>query len=202
MLMNDTLNERLSKAGERFRDPDFRRNLGLGNEIGYYVFDYPASEELIIRDKVKEWERQIDKATYGFGVRVFDIYEIMMDYLEKEGFLDMCFDMEKEDGIKKVTEAVGRCMRLDHHDGEIVTHIRNSLPEKDLISGGTVVFLIGIGKCYPIIRSHKILTNLHLLLDHVPVVMFYPGKYDGMELTLFGSVKDDNYYRALPLVRK
>ena len=30
--------------------------------------------------------------------------------------------------------------------------------------------------------------------------MFYPGKYDGQELVLFGEIKDDNYYRAFKLV--
>ncbi|MDR3074571.1 MAG: DUF1788 domain-containing protein [Candidatus Methanoplasma sp.] len=200
--MSDAFDGRLDEAGKRFKSPGFRENKGLGNEVGYYVFDYPAEKELVVRDRVKEWEKQIDKATHGFGIRVFDLYEIMMDYLEKNGFLEKCFDMEKKSGIRKVTEAVSRSLKLDRYDGEIITHIKNSLPEKELETGGTVVFLTGIGKCYPIIRSHKILNNLHLLLDHVPVVMFYPGKYDGTELILFDAVKDDNYYRALPLVSK
>ena len=36
--------------------------------------------------------------------------------------------------------------------------------------------------------------------DQVPVVMFYPGKYDGQALMLFSKIKDDNYYRAFRLV--
>ena len=35
---------------------------------------------------------------------------------------------------------------------------------------------------------------------NVPVVLFYPGNYDGQELVLFGEIKDDNYYRAFKLV--
>ena len=66
-----------------------------------------------------------------------------------------------------------------------------------------MVFLTGVGKIYPILRSHKILNNLHQVVDNVPVVMFYPGKYDGQELILFGDkeAKDDNYYRAFQLVK-
>ena len=45
-----------------------------------------------------------------------------------------------------------------------------------------------------------VLNNLHQAIDHVPVVLFYPGKYDGQELILFGEIKDDNYYRAFKLV--
>jgi len=38
------------------------------------------------------------------------------------------------------------------------------------------------------------------VLDTVPVVMFFPGEYSGQDLHLFGTVKDDNYYRAFQLV--
>ena len=76
----------------------------------------------------------------------------------------------------------------------IVNHIRDNTPEK------AVVFITGIGKCYPILRSHTVLNNLHQVIDNVPVVLFYPGNYDGQELVLFGEIKDDNYYRAFKLV--
>jgi len=33
-----------------------------------------------------------------------------------------------------------------------------------------------------------------------PLVMFFPGRYDGQTLRLFGTLKDDNYYRAFKLV--
>jgi hypothetical protein len=33
-----------------------------------------------------------------------------------------------------------------------------------------------------------------------PLVMFYPGRYDGQSLRLFSKLTDDNYYRAFSLV--
>jgi hypothetical protein len=30
--------------------------------------------------------------------------------------------------------------------------------------------------------------------------MFYPGRYDGQSLRLFGKIKSNNYYRAFKLV--
>jgi hypothetical protein len=76
----------------------------------------------------------------------------------------------------------------------IIRYIQERTP-KD-----AVVFLVGIGKCYPILRSHKVLNNMHQAIDSVPVVLFYPGSYDGQELVLFATIKDDNYYRAFKLV--
>ena len=61
--------------------------------------------------------------------------------------------------------------------------------------------LKSIGKIFPFVRSHKILNNLHQVFDRAPVVMFYPGKYDGQSLQLFEEFKDDNYYRAFKLLK-
>ena len=38
---------------ERIDNPLFLKNDGLGNEMGFGIFDYPAKNELIVRDYVK-----------------------------------------------------------------------------------------------------------------------------------------------------
>ena len=72
----------------------------------------------------------------------------------------------------------------------------------DRTTNDDIVFLTGVGKVWPIIRSHTVLNNLHRALDKVPVVLFFPGTYDGGSLMLFNEIKDDNYYRAFQLVDK
>ena len=39
------LNDRLDIAEKKIKEPKFRENRGLGNEVGYYIFDYPAEDE-------------------------------------------------------------------------------------------------------------------------------------------------------------
>ena len=58
----------------------------------------------------------------------------------------------------------------------------------------------GVGSAYPLIRSHGLLNNLPRIMGRVPLVVFYPGKYDGQSLRLFGRLSDNNYYRAFRLV--
>ena len=70
----------------------------------------------------------------------------------------------------------------------------------DVHQSGDVVFITGVGKVYPYMRSHNVLNNLQHVFDDVPVVMFYPGEYTGQSLTLFGRFFDDNYYRAFNLI--
>ena len=47
-----SLEDRLDKAEQMIKMPSFRQNKGLGNEVGYYIFDYPPEQELIVRERV------------------------------------------------------------------------------------------------------------------------------------------------------
>lgn len=188
------LHERLDMAEGILKKPSFRQNKGLGNEVGYYIFDYPPEDELSVREWVAYIQNKFEHSLDGFKVVVFDLYDIMIDILQEKGYLEKCYEFERKRGMERITSAVRNTMRITERDNLIIQHIRDRSPEN------TVVFLTGIGKCYPILRSHTVLNNLHLVMDHVPVVMFYPGKYDGQELILFGDIKDDNYYRAFKLV--
>ena len=190
----NTLEERLDKAEAMIKKPSFRKNKGLGNEVGYYVFDYPPEQELLVRERVEYIRKKNEQSDDEYRIVVFDLYEIIIEILKEKGYLEKCYEFEKKRGFDRITKAVGNMLRITAKDSLIVNYIRERPPEK------AIVFLVGIGKCYPILRSHTVLNNLHQVIDNVPVVMFYPGKYDGQELILFGEIKDDNYYRAFKLV--
>ena len=190
----NTLEERLDKAEAMIKKPSFRKNKGLGNEVGYYIFDYPPEQELLVRERVEYIRKKNEQSDDEYRIVVFDLYEIIIEILKEKGYLEKCYEFEKKRGFDRITKAVGNMLRITAKDSLIVNYIRERTPEI------AIVFLVGIGKCYPILRSHTVLNNLHQVIDNVPVVMFYPGKYDGQELILFGEIKDDNYYRAFKLV--
>lgn len=189
-----TLDERLDRAEAIIKKPSFRENKGLGNEVGYYIFDYPAEQELLVRERIAYMKRKNEQSADEYRIVEFDLYNIIIDILQQKGYLEKCFEFEKKRGFDRITKAVGNMLRITAKDSMIVSHIEKNTPEK------SIVFLTGIGKCYPILRAHTVLNNLHQVIDHVPVVLFYPGKYDGQELMLFSEIKDDNYYRAFQLV--
>ena len=183
------LDDRLDLAEKKIKEPKFRENRGLGNEVGYYIFDYPAEEELYVRERINYIQKRNEDSSDEYKIIIFDLYDIMIKILE-----DKCYSIEQKKGFQKVSNAVANLMKVNSTDGMIVNYIKEHTPEK------AIIFITGIGKCYPIIRSHTVLNNLHLVIDKVPVVLFYPGKYDGQELVLFNEIKDDNYYRAFKLV--
>ena len=63
-----------------------------------------------------------------------------------------------------------------------------------------LVIVSGVGSVWPLLRTHSLLNNLHAVMDKTPLVIFYPGRYDGQSLRLFGKLKSTNYYRAFKLV--
>ena len=104
-----------------------------------------------------------------FKLVVFDLYDYIIDTLEKEGFLDQCYRFEDRRGIDRIVKAVGNLLCVNDDDSLIVRHIEENTPEN------AIVFLTGIGKCYPLLRSHKVLNNLSQSFGRVPVVLFFPG---------------------------
>ena len=145
--------------------------------------------------KLNEEKNKNDRGDDDFELVVFDLYDIIIDFLEKKNFMEKCYDFEKKRGIERIVKAVTNSVKVNDDDSLIVQYIKEHTPEN------AVVFLTGIGKCYPILRSHKVLNNLHQAFVRCPVVMFFPGTYNEQELILFNEIKDDNYYRAFRLVK-
>ena len=190
------LDERLNLIEEKISEKSFRENKGLGNEVGYYIFDYNPREELFVRNHIQYIKDKINGANKGFKIIEFDLFHLMIEVLEEEGYLEAFFDLEKENGFFDMADNLVETLGLDETNE--LNLIITKIMQTDLTD--SVVFLTGVGKCHPIIASHNILNNLHQVLDTVPVLMFYPGEYSGQDLKLFGTMDTHNYYRAFKLV--
>ncbi len=186
-----SLDEKFDILEKKIKEPGFRQNRGVSNEVKYFIFDYPAVDELKVRSRINHIRSKNEASSDDYTIQVFDLYEIMLDILKSKGRLEKCFELEKSKGFDKLCHGISNLLKVNSTDGLIIRYIEEHLSED------AIVFITGVGKCYPIIRSHTILNNLHMVIDYVPVVLFYPGKYNGQELMLFdGEIKDDNYYRA------
>ncbi len=188
--------ERLDKVLPKLQEKRFRENKGLGNEIGYYIFDYDPSDELIVREHISFIKQKMNNEDSDIKIKEFDLYEICLEILGTKYYLQKVLDMETEKGTDYAINAIKKTLRLTQKNDLIVEYIRERVDKYD------IVFLTGVGKSWPIIRSHTILNTLHSVIDDIPLVMFFPGTYDGLELKLFDEIKDDNYYRAFKLIER
>jgi len=189
-----TINERLDQVLPKITNPSFRENRGLGNEVGYHIFDYEPEYEMLVRDHVKYLKEQVNHDLSNQKIIEFDLYEMVLEILDDKGYLEKNFVMEQKRDSEFVLNATKKSLRLTLNNDLMIKYIA------DRIEDNAIIFITGVGKAFPIIRSHVILNNLFKAVRQLPVVMFFPGRYDGQELRLFGAIKDDNYYRAFQLV--
>lgn len=187
--------ERLDQMENAIRKPSFRQSIGRANEVNYWVFDYPPEKELEVRERIEYLKKKNARGTEDFTLIFFDLYDMIMDYLDEKDFSNSMIRYEKRRGFDYIVRAVSTSMKMNEDDSVIIEKILEQTPEN------AIVFLTGVGKCYPILRSHKILNNLHQSSLKAPVVLFFPGTYTEQELILFNEIKDDNYYRAFKLVK-
>ena len=191
----DSIDDRLNRIENIVKKESFSRNKGLGNEVGYYIFDYAPQNELKVREYIVYLKNKINNnPNLSFKILEFDLFNIIIEILKEKRFLKKSFEFEEKKGRKFTEKAIKDLLKLSNQSNLIVNHI------KENTSNNSLVFLTGVGKSYPLLRSHNVLNNLHQVLDEVPVIMFFPGKYSGNNLVLFGTIHDSNYYRAFPLV--
>ena len=67
------LEERLDKLEKKIKDPSFRQNRGVSNEVKYYIFDYPSADELLVRQRVDYLRQKSESASSDFLIQVFDL---------------------------------------------------------------------------------------------------------------------------------
>ncbi|MEH2287337.1 DUF1788 domain-containing protein [Nostoc sp.] len=186
-----TINQRLDALLPKLQDARLLSNRGIGNEIGFYIFDYDAEYEPLVQRYVDRLKPQLTSSPTQLILLEIDLYKTILDILSERGVLKKTFELEATKGNAALAKTVAPLVRPD----QVIAYI-----QKKLRGDEQLVIMTGVGASWPLLRSHSILNNLHPVLDKIPLVMFFPGSYDGHELRLFDTFKDDNYYRAFPLI--
>lgn len=190
--MSDTLNERLNRILPRVTADDFLSGSGLGNEIAFYLFDYPPEAELRVRDYLHTLLDHLPRQKPGLRVQHVNLFDFVLDYLKSRRLLDKAIRMQRDQGDAALKKALAGPLH-ESRLGALFAAVAQP-DQHDL------VIVSGVGSVWPLLRAHALLNNLHAVMGQTPLVMFYPGRYDGQSLRLFGKLKNNNYYRAFKLV--
>ncbi len=166
---------------------EFLRMESLGGEIPFFIFAFDAKQQCEVDKAVKGLKNKLEKN--GIPVLELNLYDISIDILNKELGKGEIFELEKDMGKKEFKDAIQSILNIKEILMPEIKKIINSSQAK-------VYFLTGIGMVYPFIRSHNVLNNLQNVAKDAPTLAFFPGDYNGYSLELFGTLKDDNYYRA------
>ena len=181
--MSDLL-ERLDKLKTRIQDEDFLQGKGLSNEVNIHVFCYDPKDEMSVRYFT---EQLVSNQDLRCHVIEKNLYRIFLEICEENEYL------EEIPGAEKIME---RKAFLD----QIAEFADNKVVAEKISEGahseGDVILLTGVGETYPFVRVHAVLeAGQPDIINNIPIVVLYPGIYNGRELILFGKI-DSNYYRA------
>ena len=190
------LTERFVELEERLESVASLTRYGTANDLRFYIFDYNPKDELRVRQEIDKLKNK------NSSIVECDLYEWMLEIIEEEGYLE---DVQKmETGYDKdllLREVFQPMLAVEEEDNAFLEKFKERIAD----DGQSIVLITGVGKAFPIIRSHTILNNLQSIFRNNPVVMMYPGRYEikkAMTLRLFECLDDDNYYRAFPLVER
>ena len=188
-----SLEERLNQVIPKLTSQDFLSNKGLGNEIGFWIFDYPPERELEVREFLDECIiPALEKRQPALKVAHINLFTFITGLLAERNLLDKAIQMQNLQGDDKALESLRRVLKED----KLAEMIANSIDHQ----ATNMLILTGVGAAYPMLRTHTLLSALHPHMMDTPLVMFYPGNYDGHSFKLFNKLSEDHYYRAFRLV--
>lgn len=178
---------------------------GIIAEAPYYICPYdPADEQIWERngndgkEKTNHIKQLANRVKREKGVKCLcvDLYkDVMLKVLEEKGLWEKVLSMEET--FPKERLAIAMKGALDPNKS-LVPKITSLLEEGDY----RILLIYGVGAVYPFIRAHNLIACMQSRITNIPVVIFFPGKYEsseskGIYMTLFGKLEGNNFYRAI-----
>ncbi len=192
-MMTADFEPRLNQVLPRLLSADVLDNRGAGGEIGFWIFDYPPEREMDMRLWLDDViVPGIQKQRPELRYAVVDLFQEVIALLQERKLLEKAYDMQLKKGDDALLASLRSVLKEDRLAARLV--------EKHDVAQLDLLIIRGVGAVYPMLRTHTLLSALHPHMRETPLLMFYPGRYDGLSLKLFNKLSDDNYYRAFRLV--
>lgn len=180
------LKERLDKLRELVQTSDFLEGKGLSNEVNIRIFCYDPSDEMTVQHFVSQITTD---QTMNCHLIECNLYRIFLDICDELDIMDSIPEMEESDGsafmLEQLHSAVG--------ENEFIAKMQEAIGAADT---GDVILLTGVGDVFPFMRVHKMLEAMQPYFSEVPILVMYPGTFDGSSVKLFDKLTPNPYYRA------
>ena len=110
-----TINARLDELTKKISSPTFLESNGLGNEVNFYIFDYDPEDEYVVREYI-----EMIKNKKNLNIKNFNIYDIILERLKEEGFLEQTFELEKQKGTEFINETIVEALEFGSTNDQII----------------------------------------------------------------------------------
>lgn len=181
------ITERLDNLKKTIQEDDFLQGKGLSNEVNIRMFCYNVKEEMAVH----YFTEHLSNDDLTCNVQIVDLYETFLSICEDKRILDRIPKLEERKGKEYLEKQLGKTCDADTFAKKIINEFDS---DKDLL------MVVGIGKVFPFMRIHALLSALQNYLNDKPVVVLYPGTFDGHYVKLFNMLKANEYYRAFNMI--
>lgn len=187
MTLEESIYEKFSFIHKVVSQERFIRMEGLSGDIPFWIAPYDVKAEQQVNTEIGNLVKKLSNE--GIRALAVDLFELSCELVEEHIGLEDMFALEQN---------MEKLFFIDALQSSINIHERfiPAISERIAAENPSMLFIKGVGRVFPFIRSHIVLNNLQSAVKNIPTLMFFPGEYSGKSLKLFNLLEDDNYYRA------
>ena len=182
------LMERLDILREEIQKKEFIEGKGLRNEVNIRIFCYDPTEEMVVRHFL---EQIVVDQSLDCHLIECNLYKIFLEICDEKRITKGAPSMEDKKGKDYLIQQIRRFA----NNKSFVAKMQYEPHEQ-----GDVLLLTGVGEVFPFMRIHSLLEALQPEFPDIPILVMYPGKYDGRFVRLFDKMEPNPYYRAFNIV--
>lgn len=184
--MSDLM-ERLDKLKVLIQEPEFLEGNGLSNEVNIRIFCYDPKEEMAVRHFT---ERLTKDKELSCHLIEYNLYKVFLSICDEKRITDKIPAQEEKKGKQFILDQMQRMASNTAFIEKMYYEPQNT---------GDVILLTGVGEVFPFMRVHALLEAMQPKFT-VPILVMYPGTYDGHSLKLFDKLTPNSYYRAFKVI--
>lgn len=181
------ITERLDLLKKRIQEEDFLQGKGLSNEVNIQMFCYKPEQEMAVR----YFYEHLKDENLKCNIQIVDLYETFLEICEDKRILNKIPQLEQKRGKEFLEKQFEKTCDAKIFAKKIYD---NFGAEKDML------LIVGVGKVFPFMRVHALLNALQEYINDKPIVVLYPGSFDGHYVKLFNQLKSNEYYRAFNMI--
>ena len=178
------ITERLDSLRNLMQSREFLEGKGLSNEVNIRIFCYDPKDEMAVRHFT---EKLVSDRELSCRLIEYNLYDIFLSICDEKRITDRIPAQEEKKGSRFIADQMTRMANN-------VAFIKKMQYEPQ--KPGDVILITGVGAAFPFIRVHSLLDAMQPHFSDVPVVVMYPGTFDGHFVRLFDRLTPNSYYRA------